>query len=44
VIDDTRHGIVEDVGWTVETLNDTVDGELADLPEEMQARFVPSLS
>jgi phage-related protein len=39
-IDDTIHGIVEDVGWTVETLNDTVDGELADLPEEMQARFV----
>jgi phage-related protein len=27
------------VGWTVETLNDTVDGELADLSEEMQARF-----
>ena len=24
----------------LETLNDTVDGELADLPEEMQARFV----
>jgi hypothetical protein len=28
------------VGWTVETLNDTVDGELADLSEEMRARFV----
>jgi len=38
-IDDTRYGIVEDVGWTVETLNDTVDGELADLSEDVQARF-----
>ena len=28
------------MGWTVETLNETVDGELADLPEDMQARFV----
>ena len=28
------------MGWTVETLNDTVDGELADLPEKMRARFV----
>lgn len=28
------------MGWTVETLNDTVDGELADLSEEMRARFV----
>lgn len=28
------------MGWTVETLSDTVDGELADLPEEMQARFI----
>ena len=28
------------MGWTVETLNDTVDGELVNFPEEMQARFV----
>ena len=28
------------MGWTVETLNETVDSELADLPEDMQARFV----
>ena len=28
------------MGWTVETLDETVDGELADLPEDMQARFV----
>ena len=26
--------------WTVETLNDTVDGELAKLPADMRARFV----
>lgn len=28
------------MGWTVETLNEAVDGELAGLPEDMQARFV----
>ena len=28
------------MGWTVETLNETVDGELASLPEDMRARFV----
>ena len=28
------------MGWTVETLNETVDRELAGLPEDMQARFV----
>ena len=28
------------MGWTVETPNETVDRELADLPEDMQARFV----
>src|ERR1700687_3709568 len=28
------------MGWTVETLNETVDAELADLSEDMQARFV----
>ena len=26
--------------WTVETLNDTVDGELAALPDDMRARFM----
>ena len=26
--------------WTVETLNDTVDGELEVLPSDMRARFV----
>ena len=26
--------------WTVETLNDTVDEDLAALPEDMRARFV----
>jgi phage-related protein len=31
---------MQDVGWTVETLNDAVDRELANLPEDMQARFV----
>jgi phage-related protein len=28
------------VGWTVETLNHTVDRELADIPADMRARFV----
>jgi phage-related protein len=28
------------VGWTVETLNEVVDRELAELPAEMQARLV----
>ena len=28
------------MGWTVETLNETVDRELAGLPEDMPARFV----
>ena len=28
------------MGWTVETLNEAVDSELADLPEDMRARFV----
>ena len=26
--------------WTVETLNETVDGELTDLPDDMRARFM----
>ena len=33
-------GIVSNVAWSVETLNDTVDEELAALPEDMAARFV----
>ena len=33
-------GIVHKVALSVETLNDTVDEELAALPEDMQARFV----
>jgi phage-related protein len=28
------------VAWTVETLSETVDAELADLPADMRARFV----
>ena len=28
------------MAWSVETLNDTVDEELAALPEDMRARFV----
>jgi len=28
------------MAWTVETLNGTVDAELADLPADMRARFV----
>ena len=28
------------MGWTVETLNATVDGELAALPADIRARFV----
>ncbi len=28
------------MGWTVETLNGTVDAELADLPPGMRARFI----
>ena len=28
------------MAWTVETLNETVDAELADLPADMRARFV----
>ena len=28
------------MGWAVETLNQAVDSELADLPEDLQARFV----
>ena len=27
------------MAWAVETLNDTVDGELRELPTEMRARF-----
>jgi phage-related protein len=28
------------MAWTVETLNETVDGELAELPADMRARLV----
>jgi hypothetical protein len=28
------------MAWTVETLNETVDAELADLPADMRARLV----
>ena len=28
------------MAWTVETLNETVDAEVADLPADMRARFV----
>lgn len=28
------------MGWTVETLDETVDKELSDLPADMRARFV----
>jgi phage-related protein len=28
------------VAWTVETLNETVDAEIADLPADVRARFV----
>lgn len=28
------------IAWTVETLNETVDAELSDLPPDMRARFV----
>jgi hypothetical protein len=28
------------VAWTVETLNETVDAELAELPADMRARLV----
>jgi hypothetical protein len=28
------------MAWTVETLNETVDAELAALPVDMRARFV----
>ncbi len=39
--DDTRSGIITMRGhWTVETLNETVDAELAALPDDMRARFM----
>ena len=28
------------MGWTVETLNETVDAELAELPADLRARLV----
>ena len=36
----TIYGIVAPVAWTVETLNDTVDAEVADLPADMRARLL----
>jgi phage-related protein len=36
----TISGIVNPMGWTVETLNATVDAELAALPADIRARFV----
>lgn len=39
--DDTRSGMLVMSGaWAVETLNETVDAELAALPADMRARFV----
>ncbi len=32
--------VYSDVGWTVETLNDTVNVEIEALPEDMRARLV----
>jgi hypothetical protein len=29
------------MAWTVETLNETVDAELAELPADMRARLKP---
>lgn len=37
---DTASGIMASVAWTVETLNETVDAELAELPMDMRARLV----
>ena len=37
---DTVSGIIWPVSWTVETLNETVDAELAELPLDMRARLV----
>jgi hypothetical protein len=36
---DTTSGIIASMAWTVETLNETVDAELAELPADMRARL-----
>ena len=36
----TISGIMTPVAWKVETLNEAVDAELAELPEDMRARLV----
>jgi ribosome-binding protein aMBF1 (putative translation factor) len=38
--DYTRSGIIASIARTVETLNETVDAELAELPADMRARLV----
>ena len=37
---DTTSGIIPAMAWSVATLNETVDAELADLPADMRARLV----
>src|SRR5512145_2879244 len=37
---DTTSGIIPAMAWSVATLNETVDAELADLPPDMRARLV----
>ena len=37
---DTISGIMSLMPWSVETLNETVDAELAELPADMRARLV----
>lgn len=37
---DTTSGMMTPMAWSVETLNETVDAELAELPADMRARLV----
>jgi len=37
---DTISGMIGTMPWSVETLNETVDAELAELPPDMRARLV----
>ena len=37
---DTISGMMASMAWTVETLNEMVDAELAELPADMRARLV----
>jgi hypothetical protein len=39
-VDNTTSGIIASLAWTVETLNETVDVELAELPADMRARLI----